>query len=443
LGTGKTFLDTVLYTRDQEGYEKKVVFLFIYSLFCNSNTFSQFSAVSSIGGIFVVILIPLMLLLTGVYWYVAIFVYKRLSLIDLFVLIWCLTPIYNAIASHLTVDVKILKALINAMPRYLVVSASLMYFLIKSEKITIKQYCLAGVMVGWFDLILYVILNIYLDPQTYKADESLVGYNPSKGGYIWRFGSVYIIFALSYHFVVFLVRNKFLHLIATMIFLAYMFFLDKQRTEILSVLIPIIIYMFFKLRWYEVINRLSQLVLFSGLILGIIYCINPMLLQFTADMFINFFKFMMGMETGEASADSRIIQFTNAYDFFMRHPTFMFWGIGYVKPETLYLEMGKFIYSDTGIVGILVAHGIIGTILQTSMFLYPIYVFFKVKHYRNDIYYNMGMLGCVVGFTSGMFSGGYALNAFGIFYFFAFVEYFRVKEKIYWKHKRLEREKAT
>ena len=437
MGKGTTFLDTVLYTRDQEGYEKKVIFLFIYSLFCNSNTFSQFSSVTSIAGIFVVILVPAMLALTAAYWYIAIFIYRRLSVIDIFVILWCFTPIYNALVSHYTFDVKLIKALGGSLARYLVVSASLMYFLVRNEKITVKQYCIAGVLVGWFDLILYIIINIYMDPATYKADEGLVGYNPAKGGYIWRLGSVYIIFALSYHFVEFMVRNKFLHLVATLIFLAYMFFIDRQRTEILSVLIPLIAFMFIKLKWYEVVNRVTQLVVFIGLILGIIYYINPLLLKFTGDMFLNFFKFMLGMETGEASADSRIVQFTNAYNYFVRHPNYIFFGIGYIKYETLLLEMGKFIYVDCGIVGILVAHGIVGTILQTSMFLYPLYVFFKVKHYKDDIYYNMGIIGCAVSFTSGMFSGGYALNAFGLFYFFSFVEYYRVKEKIYWKEQRL------
>lgn len=368
------------------------------------------------------------------------FIYKRFTIIDLFVIAWCFTPIYNALASHYTFDIKILKALFPNMSKFIVVSASLLYYLIRYEKITVKQYCMAGVLVGWFDLIMYIFVHVYMDASTYKEDEGLVGYNPAKGGYIWRLSSVYIVFALSYHFIIFVVKNKFNHLIAFLIFTAYLFFLDKQRTEIMATLIPLIFYMFIRIRWYETVNRLFQLLILVGIIIGVLYYIDPMLLQFTADMFLNFFKFMLGMETGEASADSRIVQFTNAYDYFLRHPTYIFWGIGYIKYEVLLLEMGKFIYVDTGIVGILVAHGILGTILQLSMFLYPLYVFFKVKHYRNDIYYNMGLLGIIISFANGMFSGGFASSAFGLFYFFSFIEYYRVKEKVYWKN--LKREQA-
>jgi hypothetical protein len=434
----RSFLNTVLYTRDQEGYEGKLLFLFIYTLFCNSSTFSQFSATSSFAGIFVLILIPLVLIFTGIYYYSAFFIYKRFTVIDLFVIAWAFVPIYNALATHFTLDVKILKAIFPNMAKYIIFSASLLYYLIRYEKITVKQYCLAGVLVGWFNLVMYVLINIYMDPQGFKEDEGLVGYNEAKGGYIWRLSSVYIVFAITYHFVVFIVRNSFFHLISFLLFTAYLFFFDKQRTEILSVLIPLFFYLFIRMRWYETINRLFQIIILVAIIAGVIYYINPMLLQFTADMFINFFKFMLGMETGEASADSRIVQFTNAYNYFERHPNQIFFGIGYPKAELLFLEMGKFIFVDCGIVGILVAHGIIGTIFQLSMFLFPIYVLYKVKHYRTDIFFNMGILGCAITFARGMFSGDFASNAFGLFYFFSFVEYYRVKEKIYWKNKKLE-----
>jgi hypothetical protein len=285
-------------------------------------------------------------------------------------------------------------------------------------------------------LIFYIFVNFSLNPATYKADTNLIGFNAAKGGYIWRLASVYIVFALSYHFIVFTVKNSFKHLIAFLIFMAYLFFLDRQRTEIVATLFPLLFFMFVRLRWYESINRIIQLLLLVAIVCLIIYYINPLLLQFTADMFITFFKFLLGMDTGEASADSRIIQFTNAYNYFERHPSQVFFGIGYPGAEVLFLEMGKFVFADCGIVGVLVAHGIVGTIFQLAMFLYPTYIFFKVKHYRNDIYYNLGIIGVTITLASGMFSGAFAKNPFGLFYFISFMEYYRVKEKIYWREQR-------
>jgi len=228
----KSFLNTVLYTRDQEGYEGKLLFLFIYTLFCNSSTFSQFSATSSFAGIFVLILIPLVLIFTGIYYYSAFFIYKRFTVIDLFVIAWAFVPIYNALATHFTLDVKILKAIFPNMAKYIIFSASLLYYLIRYEKITVKQYCLAGVLVGWFNLVMYVLINIYMDPQGFKEDEGLVGYNEAKGGYIWRLSSVYIVFAITYHFVVFIVRNSFFHLISFLLsklFIILMYYISKKH----------------------------------------------------------------------------------------------------------------------------------------------------------------------------------------------------------------------
>jgi uncharacterized membrane protein len=65
--------------------------------------------------------------------------------------------------------------------------------------------------------------------------------------------------------------------------------------------------------------------------------------------------------------------------------------------------------------------------------LYPIYVWRVVKHYRNDLIFNAGILGCGTVFIQSLFNGNIFYSFLGIMVPLIIVEYYRVKEKFYWR----------
>jgi len=424
-----------IYSRDQPYFEWKIFGLFLYSLFFSSNILLQFKSVSSTMSLIIVAGIPFIVISTGIYFYYKTFKLKQINPFDMIILIGVIFPLYNAVTVHAIFDVKILKALFNISGRFYVIMVCLIYYAIRANKITLKQYAAANIVLCWFCLALYTYVSLTINPATFKdsVGDGLVGYNPSKGGYLFRFSSAFLIYGMIYYFLQYIINNSFPSLFAWLILIAYQVFIDKGRTELVSEVIPLFIYMFFILRWYQVVQKILVIVLLIGIALFIAYLIDPRLLTFTADMYWVLIKFLMGGKTGEGSADMRWTEMAAAYNYLMRHPTYIFFGIGCPKQEIMQLHVGNVVLGDIGIVGGLLSQGIVGLIFIYSLFLYPIYVWRKVKHFRKDIIFNTGILGCGTAFIQSLFQGGIFYSIAGLSISFLIIEYYRVKEKLYWK----------
>lgn len=198
------------------------------------------------------------------------------------------------------------------------------------------------------------------------------------------------------------------------------------------------LFMFVTLKWHNIIKKLFTIAVIAGVVIVIAYYINPKILSFTADMYIMFIKFFLGKKTGEGSADMRWTEMAHVYNYFMKHPQHIFFGIGVPKRELMMVNVGDVILSDIGIVGGLLSQGIVGLLFIYSFFLHPFYVWRKVKYYKYDVLFNTGLLGCGVVFIQSFFSGGIFFSPFALLLFMLIVEYFRVKEKFYWKEQALK-----
>ena len=430
-----------LYTRDQPHFELKIFGLFLYSLFFSSNILLQFKSVSSSISLIIVAGLPFIAISTGIYFYYKIFKLKQLNPFDMIILAGTLVPLYNALTVHAIFDVKILKALFNLSGRFYVIMCCLIYYAIRSNKITLKQYATANLVLCWFCFALYTYVSLTINPATFKdsVGDGLVGYNPSKGGYLFRFSSAFLIYGMIYYFLQFILNNSLTSMFAWLILIAYQIFVDKGRTELVSEVIPLFLYMFFLLKWHQIVKKLLIIVLFSGAICFIVYLIEPKLIAFTTDMYWVLIKFLLGRKTGEGSADMRWIEMSAVYNYLLRHPTYIFFGIGCPKQEIMQLNVGNVVLGDIGIVGGLLSQGIVGLLFIYSIFLYPIYVWRKVKHYRKDIIFNTGILGCGTAFIQSLFQGGIFYSLAGLAISLIIVEYYRVKEIMYWKEqKRLQ-----
>lgn len=432
----KSFAYKTLYTRDQSIFEARVIGIFIFSLLFTSNILLQFNSASKIAGIIIVAVLPFILLMAGLYYYYKIFQLKQLNPIDAIIFLSLLLPLYNAITVNLIFDVKILKALFSASTRFYVVMCSLIYYAIRSNKITLKQYVYASLMLCWFSFALYTFVSLTIPPATFMSSlgDGLVGFNPTKGGYIYRFSSAVLIFGMTFYFLDYIKNTNYFSLLLWGVLMAYQVFIDKGRTELVSEAVPMFLFMFLILKWHEIIKKLFTIVVLIALALLIAYLIDPKIVQFTADMYWMFIKFFMGKKTGEGSADMRWTEMAAVYKYLLENPSYIFFGVGVPKPEILQKYVGMVILGDIGIVGGLLSQGIIGLTFIYSVFLYPIYVWKKVKHYRNDLYFNTGMLGIGTVFIQSLFNGSIFYSFLGIMMPLIIIEYYRVKEKVYWRN---------
>jgi hypothetical protein len=424
-----------LYTRDQPYFELKVLGLFLYSLIFSSNILLQFNSMSGSISLLVAAGLPFIIISTGIYFYYKIFKLRQFNPFDIIILIGTIFPLYNAITLHAIFDVKILKALFNLSARFYVIMICLVYYAIRTNKITLKQFSAANIVLCWFCFLLYSYVSLTINPATFKdqVGEGLVGYNPSKGGYLFRFSSAFLIYGMIYYFLQFIINNSIGSLFAWLILIAYQVFVDKGRTELVSEVIPLFLYMFIILKWYDIIKKIFIILLFVGFALLIAYLIDPKLITFTADMYWVLINFLLGNKTGEGSADMRWTEMAAVYNYLIRHPTYIFFGVGCPKQEIMQANIGNVVLGDIGIVGGLLSQGIVGLIFIYSLFLYPIYVWRQVKHFRKDILFNTGILGCGTTFIQSLFSGSIFYSMAGLSISLLIVEYYRVKERLYWK----------
>ncbi|MFN8282453.1 MAG: hypothetical protein U0U67_04520 [Chitinophagales bacterium] len=394
----------------------------------------QFKSLSFVSALMTVGL-PFVLIGSMVYYYYKIFALKQLNRVDLIIFLFMLIPIYNAFTVHYTLDQPLMKALIKVASALFVTSASLSYYMIRTNRLTIKQYVLANVVLCWFTLFFYTYVSFTVNPATFTdgSSDGLVGYNPVKGGYIFRFSSSFLMFGMVYYFLQFILQDKFTGLFAFLILCSYQVFVDKGRSEFVSEMIPLFLYMFIVLKWHQTFKKLFQLFGIIGFICLILYFVYPEALKFTADMYIVFVKFLLGKKTGEGSADVRWEEMAAVYNYFERHPTHIFFGIGVPKKLVMTLNVGNVVLGDIGIVGGLLSNGIVGVIVINTIFLYPIYIAYKMKIYKRNIYYNTGLLGICSIFIQSLFSGAIYAGGFGFILFFLIVEYYRAKEQQYLK----------
>jgi hypothetical protein len=419
-------------------FELKIFAIFIFSLLFTSNILLQFKSASSAIGLLIVMGMPFIFIFTGIYYYYKTFKMRQLNPFDVMIFLCLLVPLYNAIVVHAIFNVKILKALFNLSGRFYIVMASLIYYSIRSNKITIKQYIYANIILCWFCFLLYSYVSLTIDPAAFKDSlgEGLVGYNPSKGGYLYRFSSAFLIFGMVYYFLDYILKGNVTSLILWLILIAYQVFVDKGRTELVSEVIPMFIYMFIVLKWHKIVKKVVSIAVVVSVGLLIAYWINPKIISFTADMYIMFIKFFMGKRTGEGSADMRWTEMAYVYDYFLKHPEHLFFGIGCPKRTMMLINVGDVILTDIGIVGGLLSQGIVGLIFTYSLFLYPMFVWRKVKHYRHDVLFNTGLLGCGTIFIQSLFNGGVFYSPFSLMLFMVIVEYYRVMEK-HWRKQHL------
>ena len=86
-------------------FEAKVFALFLFSLFFGSNILIQFKSASQVAGVVIMLFLPFILIISGIYYYYKIFQLKQINPIDVIIFLSLLLPLYNALTMHLIFDI--------------------------------------------------------------------------------------------------------------------------------------------------------------------------------------------------------------------------------------------------------------------------------------------------------------------------------------------------
>ncbi len=420
-------LDFTLFRKDDPLFHLKVLVMTTYLLFYGSPVLSV-TPIAPLYTIMTYIIVAILVPFGLVYVFDKVFIKKRFSTIDSMVVLMSLFTFYCALTSNAVFDQAIIKGIYVSGKTYLpIISIFLLYYLFKTEIITMNQYNIAMLNMAWINLALYIFLMFTINPELYRETTDMVGFNPSKGGYVFNFPPNFIVYGIFFYFIDYSMNKNRFSLLLSFIFIAYILFLDKGRIQFISIIGALGLHTLWRLPAKSIMFRLIDIVLFTGTMLFIVYLIQPDLLRVIYEMFAVFAKAIFGIETGESSADVRWIEIATVLDYFDKHPGQWIFGIGFIPKDELWMRFGYLFFTDIGIFGILLVFGIVGTVLLYLFFLYPIIAIRKIKNFKYDIIFNTVIVTVLYQFVTSLFTGGFAFAPSSMLGVFMIIEYYKQK----------------
>lgn len=420
--------NTVVYKAKPFKYYLTVCLFSFYFLFFGSNILSL-TPLAKIYTIGLYLYIVGLVLFGGIYYLDRVVNKKSLTLIDVLVIWMCITPIYPAIMANQVFGQSLFKGILTVEKTNItLMSSCFIYYLIRNGSLRMEEYNRAMLILCWLSLVMYIYLMNTINPAAYQ-DTGLVGYNPSKGGWVFRFSPLPIVYGISFYFLEFIFfKKKWSLLLFTGLF-GYIVFIDKSRITIVETFGVLMLYMLYALPILKTLGRLLYLAIFFGIMLYIVWLIKPELLEIVTGMLQNFFLAILGVDTGEGSADVRWIEMAKVWDFFDKYPGTMITGVGQLNKEFMEREMGELYLSDIGIVGIFFVYGVIGTALQYLYFAFGTWLAWGNKNFKNDLFFHAAKLGLLNMFVDSFFTGGFVWVPTSLVNILLILRYFQVEDR--------------
>lgn len=340
-------------------------------------------------------------------------------------------PTYSAINANISFDQSLKDGLFSAWGKSLSILFAVFYqFLVRAKGVKVSTIFFIVIALSWVDVGSKFYMTLTVNPAL-LVDTDLVGYNPTKGGYVFRFDATLAQLACIFYFTNFIITKKLYHIIGFSLFMAYMLFVDKGRIDIMCLFVVMFFVMIRNLSAVNFVRMTFSLLIGAGIIFLIAYQIAPNEVLVVRNMLLNFVLTVAGIDTGEGSASSRFLQMAAVMKHFATYPEQMIFGIGILQRETMDLLFGHLYLSDIGIVGLFFAYGVVGVILLYGLFIYALRLTWMVRYYKDDLYYKLTESALVMLFVGSFFNGSFIWAPGAFITFLMFLHTYTLMEKDY------------
>jgi hypothetical protein len=362
----------------------------------------------------------------SLYFFYRFLVAKNMSHMDYLMLFILFVPIYSGLNASINLNVPIVRGILTSgKTQVLALGALVVYWLMRSGRITPKEYHYSMLTVSWVMLLLYLYIVITVNPAFFQHTE-YVGFNPSKGGWVWRISPLPLLYGMIYYWLSYFKKGNMWHLLFFAFFLAYLLFIQKGRIIMFTTMGGLIVYAFFITGFFNYVKRFGIILLFGGAFFYALYLIDPGLIAFIPKMFANFFLVLLGFESGEASADARLIELANAFRFLDKYPHAWVLGSGQLSRDDMDKFYGHIFLTDIGIMGAILVFGIVGTTLYYMVYIGPgIYYIFKTKGVKNDMVFHTFVVEYLLTILQSFFYGGFIWKPFLIIFYLSRLHYYK------------------
>jgi hypothetical protein len=293
----------------------------------------------------------------------------------------CLFPLIGSLSAYHEFGQPIQHGFIHQRDFYLFLIGFVVALQIKS-KTEMKYIENAFIFICWFSLTIFVITPFVTSPEQYLATD-FVGFNPLKGGYIYKFIMTFMVFGFLYYSILFFRNKRLIDLLLSFPFVIYLVFIRQDRSIIILCLIT---FLFFFFKRIFPLNKIKYglITIVSGF--GLFLFLSIIQTNYF-EKFTNVVTAFSGEETNEASTNVRNKEMAIALPYILKNPYFgngelsNQWNGGY---QNLF---GYFFPSDIGLFGELYVFGIVGTLLLHVQFIFGVYYVRKTTVNKNDHFF--------------------------------------------------------
>lgn len=312
----------------------------------------------------------------------------RLNGFQIMFTIYLLLPILPAISSQIVWDQPFYLGFISYREFYLIGGALVLYnFAIKNARnlVYIEK---AMVLTAWFALVLFFLTSTFVNPAAF-LDSRIVSYSANRGGIlIFKFNMGFIFFGAIYYFVKYFKTQRVYHIIFSLLFLSYIVFERQDRSSMIAVVFVMVLYFLSKVKLKKqilyVLGAIGPLIM----IIFLIYQFKPSSIEGYIFMFEDIFYALSGEANPDVGQSVRIYETQIAQKLIKESPF-----IGNGKLSNYFIQggwSGLYVYfypSDIGLVGSVFVYGFPGAVILYAQFIFAIIWFFKVKYFKNNVFF--------------------------------------------------------
>lgn len=333
----------------------------------------------------------------------------KMTSFDLLVLLLFLfIPVYSGLVSFYFWGQPLLYGITTQFEWSYIILGLVVFYLLKTKWITPSNIRSTFLSLAWIQLIIYIIAAIIFNPAQYY-NTPFVFCNQVKGGCGFKFDIFLIAFSAIYYFIQYLRTKKTKYIVYFLLFFCYIFFEYQKRGLIVMLSGTLFLYMILNLSFKKFILYSLISLLAVSFAAGIFYVVKPDTLSNIKTMYSNVLDVLQGEESGEQSADARILVFVKAFSLVQKHPASVFWGNGKWSerwtgnPSN---SIGYFYPADIGLLGSVFIYGLLGVLIVHIEFLLSIIWLRKIELYRDDVFLQSCKYYLLFFYLRGVTAGG-------------------------------------
>ncbi len=319
---------------------------------------------------------------------------ENFSLIEVFVVSLFFFPAYSATLSLAEFGQPFIYGFLVERQFYLILTGPLLLYALRKDIISLLHIKQTFLLLSWSSLLVYTVLYFTISPESYDKLGSFVRSSEVKGEPTLAFRVEFIVFGLFYYMIKLFETKRNLSIIPIVLFFSYLAVLQMSRIMLLSVLITVSVYFIKNVSHILKSKYFARfLMIYMPMIFTIVFAtmiVKPEFLRENTDrythMYQNVLFTLLGQETDESSASTRLYEFEKATQYILKNPVFGSgrlsnqWKGGY---ERLF---GHYYPSDIGVIGVIFLYGVFGLIIINLQYLLAYYYSRKIKHFKNDTF---------------------------------------------------------